>query len=153
MSSQKGAFTEVISRYKNTPKDIKLIALFSICIVVLSKLMRLDNFKSIYESIIPYTGWAPGMIYGGIIFCIFIGIGFVEIQKSVQFTRLFILALLTLAIIIGIVDWINADAISYTSTNPYIQHKPYRQIFLLVIPFSWMLLIGINTLKTSRNNK
>jgi hypothetical protein len=137
--------SELNSKIRLLPTDLKWLFWFSVPLFFICTLPLIFAREQLYEKIIPYTGWSPGLIYG-IIAIIAVQktslvanennlVNFINIRRKVVF-------LLGIYLVLGIYDWFRTTPEYYTDTNPYLRYEPLRPIYAIFLPLFWILIIG-----------
>ena len=130
------------------PADFKWLLRFSVVVVVPSISFLIFAREQLYELLIPYTGWSPGLMYF-VIITMLISAPPTSLKtdansfKGSLSIRYRIIFLLGIYLILGIFDWFDSAPEYYTHTNPYLRYDPLRPIFAIVFPFFWMVIIGL----------
>jgi hypothetical protein len=129
------------------PTDFKCLFWFSVVVFFPSILFLIFAREQLYELVIPYTGWSPGLLYFVILTLLSS-----DSKSSVKTDtnnlvsslniRYRIVFLLGIYLILGIFDWFTSGPEYYTHSNPYLRYDPLRPIFTILVPFSWMMIIG-----------
>jgi hypothetical protein len=130
------------------PSDFKWLFWFSVVVVVPSILILIFAREQLYELLIPYTGWSPGLMYY-VFITMLISAPPTSLKTEANSSkgslsiRYRIIFLLGIYLILGIFDWFDSAPEYYTHTNPYLRYDPLRPIFAIVLPSFWMILIGL----------
>ncbi|TRX65906.1 hypothetical protein [Carboxylicivirga sp. M1479] len=136
-----------IDMFKEVPKDIIISILLSSVIMVFTAVAWNYYRDVIYENLLPYTGWSPDSLYGGIPFVLifivqmFMNNG-VHFSKFVYYSRAFILMFLVIKLYSGLVDWITSPPELVLSDNPYLKFSPYRPLYTVLMPLVWIVYVG-----------
>jgi hypothetical protein len=137
--------SELNAKIRLLSTDLKWLFWFSVPLFFVSTLPLFFAREQLYEKIIPYTGWSPGVVYG-IIALIAVKntsfetndsnlANFINIRYKVVF-------FLGIYLILGIYDWFDTTPQWYTVTNPYLRYEPLRPIYAIFLPLFWILIIG-----------
>lgn len=137
--------TNLKAKIRIFPTDLKWFFWFSILLFFVCTLPMFFAHEQLYEKIIPYTGWSPGLIYGilAVIAVQKTSIGTTE-NNLVNFTniRYKVVVLLGIYLIKGIYDWFDDTPEFYSHTNPYLRYEPLRPIYAIFLPLFWIIIIG-----------
>ena len=135
------------------PVDLKITAMISIICYSFTLFHRIFLPKTIYEEIIPYTGWSPGGEYGFIPIFILIGLLSTvndKFRRHIRISRVLIIGTFLLHLSSGIFDWLEEAPEMYNDPNPYLRYAPLRPIYSILIPIIW---ISINSMMLLRERK
>ena len=93
-------------------------------------------------AIIPYTGWSALSWY---LFTLFFAVAAILTPQRKQMIHA-VAALLGLAVLFGALDTFNhtigPEARTPDFGNPYLIYHPYRPVFTVALPLSWLLLLN-----------
>lgn len=141
-------FKELKIKIGILPTDFKWLFWFSVLLFFPCMLFLLFAREQLYELIIPYTGWSPGIVY----FCILTMLTavpktFIKTDANslvsllnIRYRTIFILGIY---LIFGIFDWFESAPEYYIHKNPYLRYDPLRPIFAILVPTFWIIIIGV----------
>ncbi len=142
--------SELNAKIRLLPSDLKWLFWFSVPLFFVCIVPLIFAREQLYEKIIPYTGWSPGIIYGVIAFIAVKNTSF-ETNNSNHANfinlRYKVVLLLGMYLIVGIYDWFDTTAERYTHTNPYLRYEPLRPIYAIFLPLFWILIMGWQLMK------
>jgi hypothetical protein len=137
--------SELNAKIRLLSTDLKWLFWFSVPLFFVSTLPLFFAREQLYEKIIPYTGWSPGVVYGIIALFVVKNTSFETNDSNLANfinIRCKIVFFLGIYLIVGIYDWFDTTPEWYTVTNPYLRYEPLRPIYTIFLPLFWILIIG-----------
>jgi hypothetical protein len=128
--------TNLYTRFSAAPLELRVFATFSILVTILGGVLPIFGPKHLWEAVVPFTGWMPGL---GYMFGLFFTFALVYKQSPLLGLRLGIIAPLALQIIFGLMVMAKTSANNFG--NPYLTVSPWQPVWTVAIPALWIALL------------
>ena len=128
--------TNFYTRFSAAPLELKIFAAFSVVVTILGGLLPIFGPKQLWEAVVPFTGWTPGL---GYMFGLFFTFALIYLKSPSFVLRFGIIAPLVLQIIFGLIMMAMSSAKNFG--NPYLTVSPWRPVWTVIIPALWIAML------------
>ena len=128
--------TTLYTKFSAAPLELRVFATFSVLVTILGVALPIFGPKQLWEAIVPFTGWTPGL---GYMFGLFFTFALIYSKSPPFALRFGIIAPLVLQIIFGLLMMAMSPAKNFG--NPYLTVSPWRPVWTVAIPALWIALL------------
>jgi hypothetical protein len=128
------------ARFSAAPLEIKMYAVFAALATILGLGLLAFAPGFVRDSVVPITGWGPGLNYAFTLFFAFALIFAKHIPRKTSIMwRFAIVAILFISIFSGYQAFQRAGVHIYGA--PYVKMNPFQPVWTMVIPGFWIMMI------------
>jgi hypothetical protein len=128
--------TTLYAKFSSAPLEMKVFSIFSVIVTMLGCALPVFGPEHLWEAVVPFTGWLPGL---GYMFGLFFTFALIYSKLPPGRLRIGIIAPLALQIIFGLLVMAKQPANNFG--NPYLTVSPWQPVWTIVIPALWIAML------------
>jgi len=128
--------TNLYAKFSAAPLELRVFTTFSVIVTILGCVLPIFGPKQLWEAVVPFTGWTPGL---GYMFGLFFTFALIYMKSPPWGLRFGIIAPLALQIVFGLLVMAKPSANNFG--NPYLTVSPWQLVWTVVIPALWIAML------------